>query len=152
MRLARAKQRVPPQCSPFAGIPGYAARRCALNARSSIVRRGLQLTAGCCLLLMTASCAGSGESGQSEAPSPSERQVSRAEFGEAWPFTVDEGYVDCLPAQAAVFKANGTTYAINGLARSRYPAVDPIWRDNPEIPGTKVSIGSMIDLALEQCK
>ncbi|GEN28975.1 hypothetical protein HVA01_26210 [Halovibrio variabilis] len=79
-------------------------------------------------------------------------EVSKGEFGESWPFTVESGVVDCVDGQAAIFKTGGTSYQLNGFARSSgYAPIDPIWRENPEIPGVRVNIGSMIDLALEQC-
>lgn len=79
-------------------------------------------------------------------------EVSRSEFGDSWPFTVEAGVVDCVDGQAAVFKAEGKTYQLNGFARSRgYAPIDPIWKGNPDIPGTKISIGEMIRIALGRC-
>jgi tetratricopeptide (TPR) repeat protein len=92
------------------------------------------------------------------APPPSGRKVTRAEFGEDWPFTVEEGYVDCLYISDAVFRANGITYAINGTARSRaqergYADIYSIWRDDPGYSelDVKVNIGTIIAYALEEC-
>jgi predicted Zn finger-like uncharacterized protein len=85
-------------------------------------------------------------------------RVTRAEWGDAWPFTVDSGMVDCLDSLgnrkgAAVFSYGGKTYALNGYAKSRrYTNIRPIWRDNSDIPGAKIDIGPMIDLALGQCR
>lgn len=79
-------------------------------------------------------------------------KVSKEEFGGEWPFTVDSGVVDCAGGQAAIFITGERSYQLNGVARSRgYAPIDPIWRDNPDIPGIKVSVGNMIDLALKQC-
>lgn len=79
-------------------------------------------------------------------------EVSRSEFGDSWPFTVESGVVDCVDGQAAVFKAEGKTYQLNGIARSRgYAPIDPIWKDNPDISGAKISIGEMIRVALDRC-
>lgn len=79
-------------------------------------------------------------------------EVSKSEFGDSWPFTVEGGVVDCVDGQAAVFKVEGKTYQLNGFARSRgYAPIDPIWKDNPDIPGTKISIGEMIRVALDRC-
>ncbi|SEM67324.1 DUF2511 domain-containing protein [Halomonas caseinilytica] len=78
--------------------------------------------------------------------------VTASEYGNDWPFTVDSGRVDCKPVDAAVFTHDGTAYQLNGAASQRgYPAIDPLWRENPDIPGTKVSLGKMIDVALSQC-
>ena len=34
---------------------------------------------------------------------------------------------------------------------AEFPPINEIWKDNAEIPGTKVSVGPLIQLALEQC-
>lgn len=80
------------------------------------------------------------------------RAVTAAEYGDEWPFSVPSGRVDCRPSGSAVFVADGTTYALTGLAQSRgYADVGPIWLDNPKIPGTKVSLGAITKDALELC-
>jgi hypothetical protein len=93
-------------------------------------------------------------------PTPRGRLVTRAEFGERWPFTVESGVLDCIGVGEAVFRVGNVTYAINGTARSwadRHGYVDLadslIWRDDPAHPGMglKVYIGGMIQLALQQC-
>jgi hypothetical protein len=61
--------------------------------------------------------------------------VSRADFGDAWPLTVDEGELSCdqtgSSRGAVVFEAGGTRYGLNGTATRRgYPAIDPIWKYN----------------------
>src|SRR5947209_14818060 len=84
---------------------------------------------------------------------PSGVPVSRAEYGDRWPFMVETGYVDCVPPSCAVFRTGTTTYGLNGLAMSHgFQDVRPIWRDDPSAPGLKVNIGPMIDLALGRCK
>lgn len=83
-------------------------------------------------------------------------EVTAEEFGEDWPFTVDSGRLSCRAPRQALFRADGRTYPLNGAASARamdhgYPALDRIWRDNPDIPGTKISVGPMISRALELC-
>jgi len=81
------------------------------------------------------------------------RAVSEKEFGEKWPFTVSQGYVNCLSGKSAVFAHNGTTYQLNGAARNQgYKKIDPIWRNDPIIRGTKVSLWPMIKIALSTCQ
>lgn len=73
--------------------------------------------------------------------------VRDEDFGARWPFTVSQGYLDCIDG-SAVFRSQMTEYGLNGVATSRgYHSIDPIWRNNPEIPGTKINIGGMIQLA-----
>jgi hypothetical protein len=66
------------------------------------------------------------------APDQTRRQISRSEFGDTWPFTVESGELACVgPGKNVVFTTGGTTYGVNGTARSRYPTVDPIWKEQP---------------------
>ena len=79
--------------------------------------------------------------------------VSRDQFGDEWPLTVEIGEVECIDGFVAVFHQNGKAWALNGAAQTRgYPEIDPIWRDNPSIPGAKVDIGVLTELALKQCE
>jgi hypothetical protein len=44
-------------------------------------------------------------------------------------------------------------YAVNGIARQsgECAEIDPIWVDDPDIPGAKMDIGPIIDRGLELC-
>lgn len=89
---------------------------------------------------------------ETEQQEPRGLLVTREEFGDDWPFTVDSGRVDCRQGGAAVLIVDQWVYQLNGVAAQKgYADLAPIWRDNPEIPGTKVSVGPMIRLALQQC-
>ena len=84
--------------------------------------------------------------------STSGKLVTKQEFGKKWAFTVKQGYTYSI-GESAIFNANGTEYQLNGAARMQgYKSIDSIWRENPEIPGTKVSISPFIDLALKNPK
>ncbi len=79
-------------------------------------------------------------------------EISREEYGENWPFTVDSGRLECWRGPAAVFVTDGTVYQLNGVAKQMgHAPIDPIWRDNPAIPGTKISLGPVIQRALKLC-
>lgn len=86
------------------------------------------------------------------------REVTRKEFGEKWPLTVDKGVIECRQSfgpksGVVVFVAGGKTYALNGLAKSRkFADIEPIWRPNPDIPQLKMDIGRLIEEALKLCK
>ena len=82
------------------------------------------------------------------------RTVSSADFPGEWMLTVDKGELICKAPSTIVFIApDGAQYAVNGTATSRgYADIQPIWKDNPEIPGTKINIGSLISKGLELCK
>ncbi len=91
--------------------------------------------------------------------------IARADFGDAWPFTVPAGVLNCtvvgrlssgLEIQSVTFAVNGKVYAINGVARGHakqngWHEVTPIWRNNPRIPGAKVDIGPVISRGLQLC-
>lgn len=84
--------------------------------------------------------------------------ITRKEYGDAWPFTLDELQLFCL--QGAVIVSNvdtGDSYPINGVASGRADTLrlfplEQIWRDNPEIAGTKVSVGPLIERGLTMCE
>ena len=43
--------------------------------------------------------------------------ITKAEYGEDWPYTVDSGFLYCdPPGSNVVLKADGTVYALNGRA------------------------------------
>lgn len=70
------------------------------------------------------------------------------ELGDDWPFTVSHGNLR-MRRGAILFTSGGVTYAVNGTARTRHPkmpGIDPIWRDNPAVPGTKIPISALIRL------
>jgi Protein of unknown function (DUF2511) len=102
---------------------------------------------GVVLALLVAAC-GSGTHSQS---------VTRGEFGEGWPLTVDSGELRCEAGDAVVFKApDGTDYAVNGTAGDAgYLDIRPIWADNPDaltrdfIP--KIAITPLIEAGLKLC-
>ena len=79
--------------------------------------------------------------------------VSKDQFGSKWPLTVDGGRIECIDGFIAVIHVGGMAYALNGAAESRgYSPINPIWRDNPDMPGLKVDIGPLIALASAQGK
>jgi hypothetical protein len=88
---------------------------------------------------------------------PSGREVTRAEFGDAWPLTIERATVDCDAQGRAILKTRAPdptgTWALTGAAQQYgYPPIDPFWRENPGIPGTRVPLTELIRLALEQCR
>lgn len=83
-------------------------------------------------------------------------EISHSQMGKDWPFTVEKGTLRCASSMVT-FEANGTIYALNGTASSRaanmgWRDVSPIWKENMEIPGTKIGISSVINKGIELCK
>lgn len=79
--------------------------------------------------------------------------MMREDLGDKWPLTVDAIRLRCLPGRVLVFDANGTTYALNGTAKSKklYADVAPIWLDDPRAAGLKISLGPLLDAGLALC-
>lgn len=85
-----------------------------------------------------------------------QREVKREDFGDAWPFTVEQGVVICRGTGSVLFVTSLKTYAVNGLAISdgMHGNIRDIWRDNPNRGSygpVKVSIAPIIDLGLSLC-
>ncbi len=90
---------------------------------------------------------------KSDSALSSGKTITRTEYGSSWPFTVESGAIDCVDRFAAIFISNNVRYQLTGFASTMgYKPIDSIWRDNPEIPGSKVSLGPITQLALERCE
>jgi len=88
--------------------------------------------------------------------------VTQAQYGDAWPFAVNEGTLRCFVIQsegiddqpAAVITLDGSNYALNGVAiqqgYSELTLESDVWLDNPET-GAKVSIGPLVTEAVALC-
>lgn len=71
-----------------------------------------------------------------------------------WPLTFSGGVLTCAYAgdNEAVFIVDndGTMWPLNGVAQANHsrwgaePSIDPVWRADSDIPGTKIGIGPLI--------
>lgn len=105
---------------------------------------------------------GPGTTADEAPPTLNRETLRRSEFGSKWPLSVDEGTVVCIQDAGRVvifFESDGTRYAVNGtskgpttMARFRLQRINDIWLDNPELPGTKISIGPVLDAGLRLCR
>ena len=79
--------------------------------------------------------------------------LKASDYGDDWPFTVERGELECRRGALVTFFANnGVTYGLNGTAQAAgYPSIDPIWKNNPKIPGTKISVGYILQRGLDLC-
>jgi len=84
-----------------------------------------------------------------------EQKVSRNEYGNAWPFVVDQGVLR-RNSNIITFLANGKEYALNRIARGwktngqfEYLNVVEIWRDDPQFINAKVGVDALIKRALQ---
>jgi hypothetical protein len=82
--------------------------------------------------------------------------VSKSQFesdGKKWPLTVDSGTLACEPGSRITFTSDGTTYAVNGLAKGdkKWADIDPIWADDGSGLGLKVNISDLNEAGQALC-
>lgn len=89
------------------------------------------------------------------------KAVSEEDYGNKWAFNSGEVQLQCINGGAFVMDYDtNAVYAITGLANQlaksgKYPAEDingsSFWKENPELPGAKISLGPFINDALALC-
>lgn len=90
------------------------------------------------------------------------KAVSKDDYGDKWAFTSDEVQLQCFYGGAFVMDYDtNNVYALTGLAnqlakKGKYPADDingsAFWKENPEMPGAKISLAPFISDALALCE
>jgi hypothetical protein len=79
-------------------------------------------------------------------------RISAQSWQSNYPFTVD-GYLECEPPGAIVFKADGKAYAVNGTATAKgYADIAPVWKDDPAAAGQKINLSEVIAEGQKLCK
>lgn len=80
------------------------------------------------------------------------RVVSKAEFGQRWPLTVEKGELRCDKG-AVTIVVDGKPYALNAKAQNRHlgGALGPLWAPNPKLEGARMSTGELIGQGLKLC-
>ena len=76
-------------------------------------------------------------------------EINHAEYGDQWPFAIQQGRLRCEGAGAVIFTARGKDYGVNGIAGRRYASIKPVRKstDDPSF-----DIGSIISRGLTLCK
>ncbi|WP_163645871.1 DUF2511 domain-containing protein [Mycobacterium conspicuum] len=90
----------------------------------------------------------------STTPAAPRGYVSQATWTDGpWPLTVPDGTLRCEPPGRVTITNGGVTYWINGSAKAahKYADLHDVWRDNPDIPGTKIDIGPLLDRGRALC-
>ena len=85
--------------------------------------------------------------------------ISASEYGDKWAFEPEQLLLSCIGGLAVVVMDPVTeeAYPLNGPAnvqakRLQLAPLANIWKDNAELPGTKVSVGPFIERGLSICK
>ena len=84
-------------------------------------------------------------------PEPSREgiEISQAEYGDQWPFAIQQGRLRCEGTGAVIFTARGTDYGVNGMAGRRYAAIKPVRKSTGD---PSIDIGPIISRGLTLCK
>ena len=80
--------------------------------------------------------------------------ITSAEYGERWPFTVNEGLLKCWPPRAVVFQTSEGTYNINAAATSHYKknkAIEELWKPDHHNPDKEIATEEIIKRGLKLC-
>lgn len=85
--------------------------------------------------------------------------ITQEEYGDKWPFTVNQGKLECFPPGIVTFRANEETYAMNELASSRgYSKIDDIRKEASNqslsqhaMVTTKVALTTLTEKGLSLC-
>jgi hypothetical protein len=75
-------------------------------------------------------------------------EILKADYGERWPFNVTRGWLRCEGAGAIILNVQGTDYAVNGLASSRYAPIHAVWKSKQ---ADDISAGPIISRGLTLC-
>lgn len=75
-------------------------------------------------------------------------KISQAEYGDRWPFSIEQGRLRCEEAGAVILTANGKDYAVNGMAGGRYASVQSVLNRTNH---SNVDIGPIISRGLTLC-
>jgi hypothetical protein len=90
---------------------------------------------------------------------PKSQKISKEQFGDKWPLTVDAGTVVCVDGASVIFVAdNRSKYAVNGTAKSKkrmqengWLDIGEIWKKDPELPGASMDIRPILDAGVALC-
>ena len=73
-------------------------------------------------------------------------EIRMTEYGDHWPFAIQQGRLRCEGAGAVILTVQGKDYAVNGMASTRYASMQPVWKSDPG------DVGRIISRGLTLCK
>ena len=80
------------------------------------------------------------------------RDISRSDYGDQWPLTVDAAVLACEPGRVPTVTVDGSTYSLDAADEEKVPSslrLERIWADDPD--GKKKDITVLARDALEMC-
>jgi hypothetical protein len=75
-------------------------------------------------------------------------EIRKTEYGDRWPFAIQQGRLRCEGAGAVISTVQGKDYAVIGMASTRYASMQPVWKSTND-PG---DVGRIISRGLTLCK
>ena len=82
-------------------------------------------------------------------PSSEGIEISQAEYGDQWPFAIQQGRLRCEGTGAVIFNARGKDYGLNGMAGTRYASMQPVRKSTGD---SSFDLGFIISRGLTLCK
>lgn len=80
------------------------------------------------------------------------KHVTPSDYPGTWPLTVQSATIGCQQGRDVYVQVGSIRYALNGTAKADgYDSVDPIWADDPSMPGLKMDIAPLRTSALALC-
>jgi len=76
-------------------------------------------------------------------------EISQAEYGDQWPFAIQQGRLRCEGAGAVILTSRGKDYGVNGIAGRRYASIKPVRKSTGD---PSIDIGPIISRGLTLCK
>ena len=83
-----------------------------------------------------------------------ESLIKRADYGEKWAFTVDEGILRCTGRSGIGVVTFTSHYALNGSAANepQYAPINEIWAEDNSEKHRKKDLGAVIEKGFELCR
>jgi hypothetical protein len=76
-------------------------------------------------------------------------EINQAEYGDQWPFAIQQGRLRCEGTGAVIFTARGKDYGVNGMAGRRYASIKSVRKRTGD---PSFDLGSIISRGLTLCK
>ena len=125
--------------------------------RAAVVPQPTEDQAPMATIVPTAAPTAGPEPTVTAAPEPTEalgKDISHVELGDAWPLTVEKGYILCMGSGKIVLQTDRGLFAVNGTARgaNKWKDIRDITKPDPKIKGLLMNVQPIIDRGLAVCR